>query len=269
MRNLINLKYKTRNKVGGRNNKGRITIRGRGFSKRKRNVCINFNYSSVNETRKIIKIEKDSYRTAFISLVLYNNCGIFEYILAHTKAKINGLAYIFPVIEKMRQYSVKHAGISGRLKIFRVGSFIFNVERNINTGGSLVRAAGNYARIIQKIQLQNSVIFVGVKLRSKKIVYISGNCYCSLGQVSNTQHHTNNLKKAGFNRLRGFRPIVRGVAKNPVDHPHGGGEGKTSGGRISVTPWGKLTKGKKTLRLKVKRQRIKCLLKLKKGSFIK
>lgn len=269
MRTLFNLKYKIRNKVGGRNHQGTITVRGRGSSKRKRKFFVNFNYFAINETRRIIKIEKDSYRTAFISLVLYNSCGIFEYILAHTKSRINGLAYVFPALEKLRQYSVKHAGISGRLKFFRVGSFIYNVERNVNMGGSLVRAAGNYARIIQKIQLENGIIFVGIKLRSKKIVYVPGNCYCSLGQVSNTQHHTQNVKKAGFNRLRGFRPMVRGVAKNPIDHPHGGGEGKTSGGRISVTPWGKLTKGKKTLRLKKKRQRIKCLLKLKKGSFIR
>ena len=142
-------------------------------------------------------------------------------------------------------------GHSLKLKDIPIGSFIHNISLTPKKGGQISRAAGNYAQLIQKDSM-----FARVKLRSGEQRLISVDCIASLGILSNENHNLISSGKAGRSRWLNKRPIVRGVAMNPIDHPHGGGEGKTSGGRPSVTPWGKITKGQPTRNSKIKNKLI-------------
>jgi len=132
------------------------------------------------------------------------------------------------------------------LKKVPINTRIYNIESRFSRGGQLVKAAGTFGRILQKYTSKKGNEIMSVELPSKRIYYISGNCMASIGIVSNIEKKSLKLKKGGVNRDMGIRPRVRGVAMNPVDHPHGGGTGKTTGGRPSVTPWGFLTKGRRT-----------------------
>jgi len=163
-------------------------------------------------------------------------------------------------VNKYAKY-FSNLGNSFFLRNLKIGALIFNVERFPGNGGFLVRAAGTVAKVVQKISFGKlGRIYVAIRLKSGKIFYLKGECRATLGQSSNPMHRKKSLKKAGVFRRLGHRPAVRGVAMNPVDHPHGGGEGKTSGGRVSVSLWGKLTKGKRTV-ANYKRVRLKKFLK--------
>jgi len=149
----------------------------------------------------------------------------------------------------------KKLGFSFFLKNMPLSVPIHNIEQQAKAGGTIARAAGTYCICIRSIQLPNGNCFVGLKLPSKNMIYLPGECSATLGKVSNINNKFLKLSKAGESRWLGIRPSVRGVAMNPVDHPHGGGEGKSSGGRISVSPWGVLTKGFKTLSFKKKKKK--------------
>lgn len=229
------------NKKSGHNNFGRITSYHRGGGHKRLYRIIDFNRNIWNKVGLIKRIEYDPNRSAFIALVLYQN-GIFTYNIL-----INDLSVGDTIINDSNTLIKK--GNTLMLKNIPESTIISNIELKLGRGAQLVRAAGCYAKIISK-DYNNNIIFI--QLPSKKIISVNGNCLATIGQISNPLHKFKKLKKAGDSRHLNRRPVVRGVAMNPVDHPHGGGEGKTSGGRCSVTPWGKLTKGKKTRNKKKK-----------------
>lgn len=222
-------------KTGGRNNKGRITLRARGGGHKKKYRFIDFKRNLIGIPAKIISIEYDPNRNANIALICYSN-GIFSYIIATEGLKVgqyvitnDGLNYGKKVIK---------LGSVFKLADLNVGDIVHNIENKPGEGAKFARAAGCYGQILKKEDEQ-----VLIKLNSGEKRLFSINCFCTLGVVSNVEIGMKKLYKAGQNRWKSRRPIVRGVAKNPVDHPHGG---RTKGGRPSVSPWGKLTKGKKT-----------------------
>jgi len=224
----------------GRNNKGRICMNHRGGGIKQRFRQIDFSRSIKNISCRVLRIEYDIYRTAYICLVVYAN-GILMYILAAHGLRKNDL------LEAGPQASIK-IGNHLPLDFIAEGSIIHNIELNPNVGGQLSRSAGSKSMV-----LRHSGNFTMVKLRSGEIRYILSNCYATLGIVSHLESiRENKLFKAGQKRWKGYRPHVRGVAMNPIDHPHGGGHGKTSTGRAPVSAYGKLTKGTKT-RLKKKK----------------
>lgn len=246
--------YRKVTEKAGRNSTGRITCRHRGGRVVKKYFLPNFRRRMFNVLGQIIKIKKESVRTAFVALVFYKKYGIYEYLIAPANVKVG--SFVFATKDEISDKAIvwikyqkylKNLGNSFFLKYFKIGSMVFNIEKFPGSGGVLMRAAGCFAKIIQKISLNYFKIYVAIRAKSKKIFYLKGECSGALGQASNFKHNKVSLKKAGVARNKGCRPSVRGVAMNPVDHPHGGGEGKTSGGRISVSAWGKLTKGKKTL----------------------
>ena len=217
--------------TGGRNNTGQITHfkHGNGHKQLYRNISFKKN----NEKGIIESIEYDPNRTAFIALVKLEN-NDYKYILAPHGLQIGSI-----INENINS---KQIGNTLQLKNIPIGTQIHNIELKPNQGGKLLRAAGTYGQVIQ---LQNK--YMKIRLASNEERLILNTCFATIGKVSNLKLKNIKLKKAGNNRWLGKRPTVRGVAMNPVDHPHGGGEGKTSGGRCSVSPWGKLTKGKKTV----------------------
>jgi len=152
--------------------------------------------------------------------------------------------------KNIQNFSTPKLGFSFVLKEMPLSVPIHNVEQQNKFGGTFARAGGTYCVCIREIQLLNGKSFVGVKLPSKNLIYLPSDCSATLGKVSNITNKFVKLSKAGQARWLGIRPSVRGVAMNPIDHPHGGGEGKSSGGRCSVSPWGVLTKGYKTSSLK-------------------
>lgn len=218
--------------TGGRNNFGRITVRhiGGGHKKKYRMIDFKRNYDTI---ATIERIEYNPNGAAFLALISDQN-GIKSYILAPQGVKpgdsvtSGNSADILP-------------GNCLQLKFIPVGSFVHNVELKPGNGGVIARSAGSYARV-----LGYEGSYVLLKLRSGQVRLVLSTCRATIGILSNTDHKNVKLGKAGRNRWLGVRSTVRGVAMNPVDHPHGGGEGKTSGGRHPVTPWGVSTKGKKT-----------------------
>lgn len=230
---------------------GRIACNHRGGSRVKRFLNVNFFKRIFNVLGQIVSIIKDPIRSGFVALVFYKVFGIFEYILCPHSIKVGD--FILASNSKNSLFSVKFSrfflniGNSFFLQDLKIGSHVFNIERKPGMGGVLMRAAGTTARLVQKIQVGANKLYAAIRLRTGHVFYLQGRCLATLGQCSNVSHSKTNLKKAGMVRRIGFRPVVRGVAMNPIDHPHGGGEGKTSGGRSSVSPWGKLTKGKKTV----------------------
>src|SRR3989338_6522965 len=182
----------------------------------------------------VVSIVSNIRRTAKLAIVSYPN-GLISYVLAP--------AGICPGLSIYSGYDANFTNIGGRFYLWQLplGTRVYNVEFTPNTAGTLARSAGTFSTIIRK-----TINLIVLKLPSKELKIFKLTALANLGQVSNSSHQFINLGKAGVNRWLGRRPVVRGVAKNPVDHPHGGGEGKTSCGRHPVTPWGKPTKGKKT-----------------------
>lgn len=220
--------------TGGRNNLGRITSRHRGSASHKRLYrIIDFKRNKTGVAAIVKTIEYDPNRTAFIALIEYND-GQLSYILAPHSLKIGD--YVSSGVDA----EVK-IGNALPLSHIPIDSVIHNVEMKPGKGAQIARSAGSYATLIGRDNY-----FAQVKLKSGEVRKIPIDCYATIGSVSNADHQHINLGKAGRSRWKGWRPHVRGVAMNPVDHPHGGGEGKTSGGRHPVTPWGFPTKGKKT-----------------------
>ncbi len=221
-------------KKGGRNNQGHITARRRGGGHKRRYRVIDFKRAKLDMTAVVERIEYDPNRTAFIALLKYED-GDLAYILAPQRLQVGD-----EVVSGKAGVDIK-PGNAMPMAAMPVGTIIHNVEMKQGKGGQMARSAGTYAQIIGKDQG-----YAQVRLSSGEIRLVRAECMATVGAVSNPDQQNINLGKAGRKRWLGKRPSVRGVAMNPVDHPHGGGEGRTSGGRHPVTPWGKPTKGKKT-----------------------
>ena len=219
--------------TGGRNNLGRITSRSKGAGHKQKYREIDFYRKKDNLKAKIERIEYDPNRSAHVALIKYED-GLMSYILAPNKIKIGDEV----VSGKNKEIEI---GNCMPLSDIPTGTDIHNIELYPNGGGKLARSAGSSAQISGKDE--NYCI---IKLGSGEIRKIINTARATIGSVSNTDHQNIKIGKAGRNRWRGRRPSVRGVAMNPVDHPHGGGEGKTSGGRNPVSPWGQSAKGLKT-----------------------
>ncbi|PCJ71619.1 MAG: 50S ribosomal protein L2 [Rhodobiaceae bacterium] len=220
-------------KSGGRNNHGRITSRRRGGGHKRTYRIIDFKRTKFDVPATVERLEYDPNRTAFIALLRYED-GEQAYIIAPQR-----LAPGDTVISSEKA-DVK-PGNAMPMKNMPVGTIIHNVELKPGKGGQIARSAGTYVQLVGRDHG-----FAIVRLSSGEQRLIRGECMATVGAVSNPDQSNITLAKAGRNRWLGKRPSVRGVAMNPVDHPHGGGEGRTSGGRHPVTPWGKPTKGKRT-----------------------
>ena len=222
-----------KNSTGGRNNLGRITSRSRGAGHKNKYRMIDFYRRKDDLKAKIERIEYDPNRSAHVALVKYED-GVFNYILAPSKIKIGDEI----ISGKNKEIKI---GNCMPLSDIPAGTNIHNIELSPNSGGKLVRSAGSSAQISG---LDESYCII--KLGSGEVRKIINTARATIGSVSNSDHQNIKIGKAGRNRWMGKRPSVRGVAMNPVDHPHGGGEGKTSGGRSPVSPWGQSAKGLKT-----------------------
>ena len=219
--------------TGGRNNLGRITSRHKGAGHKHKYREIDFHRKKDDIKARIERIEYDPNRSAYVALIKYED-GQMSYILAPNKIKVDD------EIISGRNKNIK-IGNCMQLSDIPAGTDIHNIELSPNGGGKLVRSAGASAQISGSDD--NYCI---IKLNSGEIRKIINTARATIGSVSNSDHQNIKIGKAGRNRWRGKRPSVRGVAMNPVDHPHGGGEGKTSGGRSPVSPWGQSAKGLKT-----------------------
>ena len=225
------LEKKTR--TGGRDNRGLLAIRHRGGGHKKRYRVIDFRRNKHGVPGKIETIEYDPNRTANIALVCYAD-GERRYILAPEGLKVGAKVVSSPDADIV-------VGNALPLRVIPLGTTIHNVELKRFRGGQICRSAGVGAQLMAR-----EGDYATVRLPSGETRRVHVECYASIGQVGNVEHENASIGKAGRNRWKGWRPTVRGVAMNPVDHQHGGGEGKTSGGRPSVSPWGLHTKGKKT-----------------------
>lgn len=218
---------------GGRNNTGRITARRMGGGHKRTYRLIDFKRRKFDVPATVERLEYDPNRTAFIALVRYQD-GHLAYILAPQRLKAGD------VIVAGEKVDVK-PGNAMPLKNIPVGTLVHNVELRAGKGGQIARSAGTFLQLVGRDQG-----YAQLKLPSGELRMVRGECMATIGAVSNPDQANTVIGKAGRNRWLGRRPSVRGVAMNPIDHPHGGGEGRTSGGRHPVTPWGKPTKGKKT-----------------------
>ncbi|NNK32227.1 MAG: 50S ribosomal protein L2 [Xanthomonadales bacterium] len=222
-----------KSKSGGRNNTGRITTRHRGGGHKKHYRVIDFKRDKDGIAGRVERIEYDPNRSAHIALVLYSD-GERRYIIAP-----KGLRAGDPVLSG-REAAIK-PGNCLPLRNIPMGSVVHCVEMKPGKGAQLARAAGAAVQLVAR-----EGQYATLRLRSGEMRKVPSRCKATIGEVSNSEHNLEKLGKAGAKRWRGVRPTVRGVAMNPVDHPHGGGEGRTSGGRHPVTPWGVPTKGYKT-----------------------
>jgi large subunit ribosomal protein L2 len=220
--------------AAGRNNQGRITCRHKGGGHKKLYRIIDFKRNKCSES-VVERVEYDPNRTAFIALIRDLSDARMSYILAPEGVK-NG----DKLISSNKEVDIK-TGNCTLIRYIPIGTSIHNIELKVNKGGQLVRSAGGTAQIIGK---DNS--YAQVRLQSGEVRMILLDCRATIGVISNFDHKNTSIGKAGRSRWKGIRPTVRGVAMNPIDHPHGGGEGKTSGGRHPVSPSGCGTKGKKT-----------------------
>ena len=220
-------------KSGGRNNAGRITARRRGGGHKRSYRIIDFKRRKWDMAATVERLEYDPNRTAFIALIKYED-GELAYIIAPQRLGVGDKVIAGEKVD------VK-PGCAMPLNSVPIGSIIHNIEMKPGKGGQIARSAGAFAQIVGRDQT-----YAIIRLGSGEQRLIHGDCMATIGAVSNPDQSNIKLAKAGRNRWMGKRPSVRGVAMNPVDHPHGGGEGKTSGGRHPVTPWGKSTKGKRT-----------------------
>lgn len=223
----------TRKKSGGRNSNGRITSRGIGGGHKQKIRVIDFKRKRHGEEAEIIALEYDPIRTAHLALIKYPD-GSRSYIVAPEGLKVGSRITSGP-------NAAPEVGNCLPLEKIPLGQPIHNIELQPGRGGQLVRSAGSGASLMSR-----SENYAQVRLPSGEIRRIHTSCYAVIGQVGNAEHEKTSLGKAGRSRHRGRRPLTRAVAKNPIDHPMGGGAGKTSGGGHPMTPWGKLTKGYKT-----------------------
>jgi large subunit ribosomal protein L2 len=220
-------------KSGGRNNLGRLTARRRGGGHKRVYRIVDFKRRKFDVPAKVERLEYDPNRSAFIALIRYED-GELSYILAPQRLTVGD------AVVSGEQVDVK-PGNAMPLRAMPIGTIVHNVELKVGRGGQMARAAGAYAQLVGRDQG-----YAIMRLNSGEQRLVNGNCMATIGAVSNQDHSNRSIGKAGRNRWLGWRPSVRGVAMNPVDHPHGGGEGRTSGGRHPVSPWGKPTKGKRT-----------------------
>ncbi len=220
-------------KSGGRGAQGRIAVRFRGGGAKRLYRIIDFKRRKFDVPATVERLEYDPNRSAFIALITYED-GEKAYILAPQRLKAGD------TVISSEKVDVK-PGNAAPLRSLPIGTIIHNVELKPAKGGQLARSAGAYAQLVGR-----DAGYAQIRLGSGELRMVLDTCIATVGAVSNQDHMNTNLGKAGRSRHLGFRPHVRGVAMNPVDHPHGGGEGKTSGGRNPVTPWGVPTKGRKT-----------------------
>lgn len=220
-------------RTGGRNNTGRLTARHMGGGHKRRYRVIDFRRDKDNIPGAVVSIEYDPNRTARIALVQYKD-GDKRYILAPVGLSV-GDAIITSDSADIKP------GNSMRLNAIPLGTFVHNVELKLGKGGQLCRSAGGYAQVMAK-----EGDYVLLRLPSGELRQVLGLCRATIGQIGNIDHENEMIGKAGRARWLGWRSYVRGTAMNPIDHPHGGGEGRTKGGRHPVSPWGKPTKGYKT-----------------------
>ena len=222
-----------KNHSGGRNNHGRITSRFRGGGHKQTYRVVDFKRRKFDVPATVERLEYDPNRTAFLALIKYQD-GELAYILAPQRLKAGD-----QVVAGARA-DIK-PGNAMPLAAIPVGTIVHNIEMKVGAGGKLARAAGQYAQLVGK-----DAGYAQVKLMSGELRVVRGECIATIGAVSNPDNSNQEMGKAGRSRWLGRKPHQRGVVMNPVDHPHGGGEGRTSGGRHPVTPWGKPTKGYKT-----------------------
>jgi len=222
-----------KSKNGGRNNNGRITVRHQGGGHKQRYRVIDFKRDKDGIPATVERIEYDPNRTAHIALVLYAD-GERRYIIAPKGLKA-GDALMSGIESPIK------VGNTLPMRNIPVGSTVHNIEMKPGKGAQIARSAGTSAQIVAR-----EGAYVTLRLRSTEMRKVLADCRATMGEVSNDEHSLRKLGKAGATRWKGVRPTVRGVAMNPVDHPHGGGEGRTSGGRHPVSPWGVPTKGYKT-----------------------
>jgi len=220
-------------KTGGRNNKGRITRRHAGGGHKQKYRIIDFKRNKDGIDAKVERLEYDPNRSANIALLLYAD-GERRYIIAPAKVHAGD------VIQSGEGVAIK-AGNCLPLRNIPLGSTVHCIEMKPGKGAQLARSAGTSVQLVAR-----EGDYATIRLRSGEMRKVLSECRATLGEVSNSEHSLRSLGKAGASRWRGIRPTVRGVAMNPVDHPHGGGEGRTSGGRHPVSPWGTPTKGYKT-----------------------
>ncbi len=225
-------------KKGGRNSRGRITVRRRGGGHKRRYRVIDFGRRKFGVSASVERLEHDPNRSSHIALLEYED-GIRAYILAPQKLQVGDRVISGEKVDI-------HPGNAMPLKGIPIGTIVHNIEMKPGAGGKVARSAGSYAQLIGKDQG-----YVRLRLSSGEMRLVRSECMATIGAVSNADHQNQKLGKAGRKRWFGKRPSVRGVVMNPVDHPHGGGEGRTSGGRHPVTPWGKPTKGARTRRKKM------------------
>lgn len=230
-------------KTGGRNHHGRLTAFRVGGGHKKKLRVIDFKRDKFDVPATVERLEYDPNRSAFIALIKYAD-GEVSYILAPQRLAVGD------TVVASDKADIK-PGNAMHLKSIPVGTIIHNVEMKVGKGGQLARSAGTYVQLVGK-----DGGFAQIKLRSGELRMVLDTCLATIGAVSNPDHQNRVIGKAGRSRWLGIRPCVRGVAMNPVDHPHGGGEGRTSGGRHPVTPWGKGTKGNKTRSRKKKNKLI-------------
>lgn len=220
-------------KSGGRNNKGRITTRHRGGGHKRLYRVIDFKRQKDGIPAVVERLEYDPNRTSFICLLKYAD-GERRYIIQPKGVKVGD------VLLSGTEVAIS-AGNCLPLRSAPLGSLVHCVELKAGKGAQMARSAGSSVQLLAKEQG-----FATLRLRSGEVRKVSLDCRATMGEVGNSEHSLESLGKAGAKRWRGIKPTVRGVAMNPVDHPHGGGEGRTSGGRHPVTPWGVSTKGHKT-----------------------
>jgi len=220
-------------KQGGRNNTGRITARRIGGGHKRRYRLVDFKRRKYDVPARVERLEYDPNRTAFIALIRYED-GEQSYILAPQRLGIGD------TVISGERVDVK-PGNAMPLQNIPVGTIVHNVELKPGRGGQIARAAGTYVQLVGR-----DIGYAQLKLASGEMRRVRAECMATIGAVSNPDNSNQNFGKAGRMRHYGKRPSVRGVAMNPIDHPHGGGEGRTSGGRHPVTPWGKPTKGHRT-----------------------
>ena len=218
---------------GGRNNYGRITVRWRGGGHKRTYRVIDVRRRKFDVSATVERLEYDPNRTAFIALIRYED-GEQAYILAPQRLQPDDK------IVSGERADIK-PGNAMPLKNIPVGTIVHTVELKPGRGGQMARAAGTYVQLVGR-----DAGLALLRMSSGEVRMVRTECMATIGAVSNPDQQNVSIGKAGRNRWKGRRPSVRGVAMNPVDHPHGGGEGRTSGGRHPVTPWGKSTKGKKT-----------------------
>lgn len=221
-------------KSGGRNNLGRITVNHRGGGHKRKYRLIDFKRTNIRDG-VVVRLEYDPNRSAFIALLQDKTGSSYSYILAPQGLELN------QTIQSAETADIK-IGNALPMKNIPVGTMIHNIELFPGKGGQLCRSAGTFAHLIQKTD--NGYAMIRLSSGEQRLVPLTG--IATIGAVSNSDWKNRMLGKAGRTRWLGIRPTVRGVAMNPVDHPHGGGQGKTSGGRPSVTPWGRPTKGYRT-----------------------